>query len=244
MLPTLSSPQPFRCPSSAPSTVRRERVERRLDPPHAAVRGRRVHPNGLADRLERREADRQPELPERQPPVRRLLEIPVPLVRREPLLCRRQELAEQISVPHEKGQLQLERQEADYIATLELWKNNESREVALRLAGPATCDAGVLRVRFGPGDSTAAPVKVLSGRAEALLQPRLFEQALFGVWSADVLVKGGAERETLEGYFREAPANRPVPIGSAVASGAPDAPSPPPPSLRNDDEAAPPAVRQ
>jgi hypothetical protein len=102
-----------------------------------------------------------------------------------------------------RGRLQISTspQRADHInAVMTLW-DDTGTDAVVRLGGPGTCEAGVLRIRFGGGDHPRSKIKVLGGNLVSVPQPELFDW-MFGAWEVKVLMKETNTERSLTGFLR------------------------------------------
>ena len=98
-----------------------------------------------------------------------------------------------------------------------LW-DDTGTDAVIRLGGPGTCEAGVLRIRFGGGDHPQSRIKVLGGNLVTVPQPGLF-QWMFGAWEVRVLMKETNTERSLTGFLREPPKAAPPKNGSSNSPG-------------------------
>jgi hypothetical protein len=105
---------------------------------------------------------------------------------------------------------------ADHIiAVMTLW-DDTGTDAVVRLGGPGTCEAGLLRVRFGGGDHPRSKIKVLGGNLVTVPQPELFDW-MFGAWEVKVLMKETNTERSLTGFLRQP--RKAAPNGNGRPSG-------------------------
>ena len=86
-------------------------------------------------------------------------------------------------------------------AVMTLW-DETGTDAVVRLGGPGTCEAGVLRIRLGGGDHPQSKIKVLGGNLVTVPHPELFDW-MFGAWEVKVLMKETNTERSLTGFLRQ-----------------------------------------
>lgn len=103
-----------------------------------------------------------------------------------------------------RGSIALERDAEGQLQLKIVLFQADSEQPMLQLHAPATCDAGILRARFGAGDSQSSPARVLGGSFEGIYQPRLLQKDVFGAWQVTIVDKKTNEEHSLRGYLEHA----------------------------------------
>ena len=100
----------------------------------------------------------------------------------------------------------------EYKVDMTLYDEQDRTKKVLTLSGPGVCEHGILRVRFGGGDSEASTARVLGGKLEGMLQPQLLDTEFWGAWSADIVSKQDGARLTMTGFLEEDPHAADAPV--------------------------------